>query len=64
MDSNDKDGMRSGIENLKNVAQKVGQAQYAQQGAPGAGPEAGGAAGAGQAQGEPEVVEGEIVDEK
>jgi molecular chaperone DnaK len=64
LESNDKEGMKSGIENLKNVAQKIGQAQYAQQGAPGAGPDAAAPGGGGQAKDEPEVVEGEIVDEK
>ncbi len=64
LDGNDKDAIKSGTENLQTVAQKLGEAQYAQQGAPGpeAGPE--GAPGGQPAQDEPEVVEGEIVDDE
>ncbi len=68
LEGTDKDAIKTATENLKTTAQKLGEAQYAQQaagGAAGAGA-AGAGAGpdAGQAQGEPEVVEGEIVDDE
>lgn len=61
-EANDKDGMKNGIANLNNVAQKLAQAAQAGA-APGAGA-AGPDAGANNARpDEPEVVEGEIVDD-
>jgi molecular chaperone DnaK len=73
VEANDKEGMKSGIEKVNSVAQKLSEALYQQAGAgAGAGADAAGAGGdfsgasgsAGSSSGEPEVVEGEIVDEK
>ncbi len=66
LEGNDKEAIKSGTENLKTVAQKLGEAQQAQQGAPGEQPGTadaeGGADQTGQA--DPDVVEGEIVDDE
>ena len=62
--------MKSGIERLNTVTHKMSEALYQQAGAAGAGAGAEGMGGAGAPggdtgdQAEPEVVEGEIVDEK
>ena len=60
-EANDKEGMKNGIANLNNVAQKLAQAQQAgpNPGAGATGPDAS----ASSAKDEPEVVEGEIVDD-
>ncbi|MGI8906560.1 MAG: molecular chaperone DnaK [Candidatus Sumerlaeaceae bacterium] len=76
VESNDMEGMKSGVEKVNTVAHKLSEALYRQHANAGAGadaagagmgPDFGGGASAdmgGRSSGEPEVVEGEIVDEK
>lgn len=62
LEGNDAAAIKDAAENLKTTAQKIGEAAYASQGAGAEGAAPG--ADAGSAQGEPEVVEGEIVDDE
>lgn len=63
LEGNDAAAIKDATENLKTTAQKIGEAAFAGQGAPGTEGAAPGAS-AGNAQAEPEVVEGEIVDDE